>query len=185
MSLAQEFPPRFSCTLAACVDEHTADIRITPATIYIYNYLGILPLTQPRIPGRTLLRGSIPSRASDQLRPCGRKCQSITRLAAQPSRSRKVQGILQRALLAVECDPHRQVPLVQTNVANTEVGKQGFRRLWIWRGSAQKLGQRQTETGNTNHDGTEGRSLGLGLSTTEFGKYVVILCWGVSSTVGC
>ena len=61
--------------------------------------------------------------------PVEARCQSIAKLAVQPFCLRKLQGILQRAFLAVERDQHRQIPLVHTNAADTEVGKQGFRGL--------------------------------------------------------
>ena len=57
------------------------------------------------------------------------QCQDIARLLAQPFGLRKLQVILRRALLGDVQDSHRQILLVHTDVADTEVGKQGFRGM--------------------------------------------------------
>jgi hypothetical protein len=58
--------------------------------------------------------------------PVEPRCKSIASLVVKPFGLRKLQGILQRTLLAVERDQHRQIPLIHRNVASTEVGQQGF-----------------------------------------------------------
>ena len=58
--------------------------------------------------------------------PVEARCQNRAGLVVQPFDLRKLQGILQRAFLGIVQDQHREIPLVHSNVANTEIWKQGF-----------------------------------------------------------
>lgn len=99
-------------------------------------------LTQPRIPGCTFPRDPRPSRASNQPLSCGGSdVSALQKLVTRPLRLRDFQDILHRALLGVVQDQHGQVLLVHTNIANTKVGKQGFRCLWVSGRNSQNIGR--------------------------------------------